>query len=271
MALDLVKLDRDHPGFRDEVYRRRRNAIAQLAIGCREGDPVPDVLYTEEEQEVWRAVWSHLGPLHDRLACEEVCAAERWLPLDRMRIPQLAEVNRALAPRSSMRLRPVAGLVSPRAFLVSLGRDVFLATQYMRHHSRPLYTPEPDVIHELVGHAASLAHPRLAALHRRFGEVAEQLDERHLEAAIRTYWYTMEFGLVRERGETKALGAGLLSSYGELEGFEQNAEIRPLDLAVVAATPFDPTDYQRCLFVAESYDAMEEAIREWLDALVRRK
>ena len=269
MALDLVQLDRDHPGFRDPTYRTRRNAIAQLAIEARENDPPPDIVYTEEEQEVWRAVWSHLGPLHDRLACAEIRMAEQWLPLARQRVPQLAEVNRALVPLSPMKLRPVAGLVSPRAFLVALGRDVFLATQYMRHHSRPFYTPEPDVIHELVGHAASLAHPKLAALHRRFGQVAETLDEARLEGAIRAYWYTLEFGLVKERGQIKALGAGLLSSYGELEGFERNAQLRPLDLAVVAQTPFDPTDYQRCLFVAESYDALERALLTWLDRLAR--
>jgi phenylalanine-4-hydroxylase len=228
---------------------------------------VPDVEYTEEEESVWRVVWSHLGPLHDRLACAEIRDAERMLPLGRARIPQLAEVNRCLARFGAMQLSPVAGLVSPLAFLSSLGQAFFLATQYMRHHSRPLYTPEPDVIHELVGHAASLAHPRLAALNRRFGEASGGMEGKRLEALIRAYWYTLEFGLVREGGEVKVLGAGLLSSYGELEGFAEKAVIRPFDLDVIAETPFDPTDYQGCLFVAESYDALESAVAVWLARL----
>jgi phenylalanine-4-hydroxylase len=190
--------------------------------------------------------------------------AQALLPLDRQRIPQLAEVNRALAPHGGIRMSPVAGLVSPRHFMARLGEGVFLATQYMRHHSRPLYTPEPDVVHELIGHAATLAHPRFVALNRRFGDLAERADERHIEQLIRVYWYTLEFGLVREAGELKAYGAGLLSSYGELETFETRAEIRPLDLDRVAETPFNPADYQRWLFAADSFDAMEAALGRWL-------
>jgi phenylalanine-4-hydroxylase len=269
MDRDLVVLDRDHPGFRDPVYRARRNAIAQLAIDHREGTPVPHVAYTGDEQEVWRTVWAHLGPLHERLACAPVREAEATLPLDRTRVPQLAEVNEALARFGAMRLQPVAGLMTPLEFLETLGRDVFLATQYMRHHSRPFYTPEPDVIHELVGHAASLAHSRLSALNRRMGQAAKGLAADRVQALIRAYWYTLEFGLVREDGALKAIGAGLLSSYGELEGFEKNAELRPLDLDVVARTPFDPTDYQRVLFVAESFDTLEASILGWLDRLPR--
>jgi phenylalanine-4-hydroxylase len=261
---ELVRLDSDHPGFRDPAYRRRRNAIAQLAIDYREG-PVPEVAYTDEEQEVWRHVWSRLDPLHERRACRQVREAQALVPLDRRRIPQLAEVNRALQPLTEIRLLPVPGLVSARQFMVRLGEGAFLATQYMRHHSRPLYTPEPDVVHELVGHAATLGHPRFAALNRRFGALAERADERAIEGLIRVYWYTLEFGLVREGGELKAYGAGLLSSYGELETFETRAELRPLDLDRVAATPFDPSDYQRWLYVAESFDAMEAALGAWLE------
>jgi phenylalanine-4-hydroxylase len=265
VPLDLVQLDRDHPGFRDPVYRARRNAIAQVALDHREGQPVPDVEYTPDEHAVWATVWEHLGPLHERLACREVLEAEALLPLDRARIPQLRAVNEALAGHGPMRLEPVAGLMTPLEFLAHLGRHVFLATQYMRHPSRPLYTPEPDVVHELVGHAASLAYPRLASLNLRFGRAAlAASDPARVQALIRAYWYTLEFGLVREGGRVKAVGAGLLSSYGELEAVETRPEHRPLDLDVVAATPFDPTDYQGCLFVAESFDDLEARLLDWL-------
>jgi phenylalanine-4-hydroxylase len=262
---ELVELDSDHPGFRDPIYRRRRNAIAQLALDYREGQPVPEIPYTEDEHAVWRHVWAHLEPLHARLVCAEVNEAAQLLPLDRRHIPQLAEVNRVLGGSTAFTMTPVAGLVAPRIFLVSLARGVFLSTQYMRHHSRPLYTPEPDVVHELVGHAATLAHPRFAALNRRFGKVAEHVPDHRMERLIRAYWYTLEFGLVREAGELRALGAGLLSSYGELGAFATRAEIRSLDLERVAGTPFDPTDYQRCLYAADSFTALERALFEWLD------
>ena len=263
-AAGLVPLDPDHPGFRDPVYRSRRDAIARIAFEYRDGDPVPRVDYTDEEQEVWRAVWRNLAPLHDRHACSAYLACSRVLKLDRARVPQLADVNVALGRATGFRMRPVAGLVSDRNFLGHLGRGVFLATQYMRHPSRPLYTPEPDVVHELVGHAATFCDPAFARLNRAFGEAAVRATPAQLSRIARVYWYTLEFGLCEEGSAVKAYGAGLLSSFGELGRFEEHAELRPLDLAAVAATPYDPTDYQKVLYVAPELPRAAELIAAWL-------
>jgi phenylalanine-4-hydroxylase len=261
---DLVKLDPDHPGFRDAVYRARRNEIARAALEYVAGDPLPRIDYTDEEHGVWRAVWERLAPLHERHACREYKQACALLPLDRRRIPQLADVNLVLEPRTGFRMLPVAGLVASRAFLGALARSVFLATQYIRHASRPLYTPEPDVIHELVGHAAIFCHAPLGRLNRLFGEAATRADDRLLEALERLYWYTIEFGLVEEQGEAKAYGAGLLSSFGELGRFEREAFIRPFDPDEAAARPYDPTNYQAVLYVVPSLDALTATIERWL-------
>ena len=263
-AEELVPLDPDHPGFKDPVYRARRNAIARLALEYREGDPLPAAEYTEEEHGVWRTVWEHLAPLHERAACREWRESSAALALDRERVPQLAEVNEALKRGAGFRMLPVAGLVSGRMFLGMMGKGVFLSTQYMRHHSVPLYTPEPDVVHELVGHAASLFHPGIVALSRRFGEAAWRVDDAALKRLELVYWYTLEFGLVVEDGVRKAYGAGLLSSFGELGTFEENAEVRPLDCDEAASIPYDPTQYQKVLFVSPSFGTMVEDVSAWL-------
>ena len=264
-AEELVPLDPDHPGFKDPIYRARRNAIAKLALDYREGQPLPDVEYTEDEQAVWRTVWEHLAPLHDRFACREWKKSSAALALDRLRVPQLSEVNESLKRGAGFRMLPVAGLVQGRTFLGMMGKGVFLSTQYMRHHSVPLYTPEPDVVHELVGHAASLFHPGIVKLSRRFGEAAWRVDDAALKRLEYLYWYTLEFGLVEEDGERKAVGAGLLSSFGELGDFERHAEIRPLDCDAAAAIPYDPTRYQELLFVSLSFDRMVEDVSAWLE------
>ena len=264
-AEELVPLDPDHPGFKDPVYRARRNAIAKLALEYRDGEPLPHAEYTEEEHAVWRTVWEHLAPLHERAACREWKASSAALALDRARVPQLAEVNEALRRGAGFRMLPVAGLVSGRMFLGMMGKGVFLSTQYMRHHSVPLYTPEPDVVHELVGHAASLFHPGIVKLSRRFGEAAWRVDDAALKRLELVYWYTLEFGLVEEGGERKAVGAGLLSSFGELGTFEANAEIRPLDCEEAASIPYDPTQYQKLLYVSSSFERMVEDVCTWLD------
>jgi phenylalanine-4-hydroxylase len=260
----LVVLDRDHPGFRDAVYRARRDAIARLSMAHRDGQPPPRIDYTDEEHGVWSVVWTNLAPLHDRYACSAWFDGLGRLPLSRQRVPQFTEVNAQLLPLTGFCLMPVAGLVTPGTFLRELGRGVFLSTQYMRHASAPLYTPEPDVVHELIGHAISLANADFALLNRRFGEVARTLDDDAMQPLINAYWYSLEFGVVRDDGALKVYGAGLLSSFGECGRFETSAELRPFDLDVMAETPFDPTDYQRMLFVAPSFEAMKHDLLAWL-------
>jgi len=268
-AGDLVTLDPDHPGFRDAAYRARRNHIAKLAFDYREGDPVPQVDYTDAEQDTWRAVWQSLGPLHERYACAAYRECSEIVRLDRTRVPQLAEVNTVLAANGGFRMLPVAGLVADRAFLGHLGRGVFLSTQYMRHPSRPLYTPEPDAVHELVGHAASFAHPELARMNRAFGEAAAGVDADTLVGVARLYWYTLEFGVVAEAGGVRAVGAGLLSSFGELGRFERDAKLLPWSPDAITATPYDPTNYQAQLFVAPSFARMADDVCTWLASLSR--
>jgi phenylalanine-4-hydroxylase len=258
-AVHLVALDRDHPGFRDPDYRRRRNEIAALALAHRFGAPAPEVAYSAVEQGVWRTVLSRLAPLHARHACAAYLAGARSAALPEHEIPTFAQLNTRLEAASGFHFEPVAGLVSPREFMSHLADGRFLATQYMRHHSTPLYTPEPDVIHEMVGHAPSLHDARVATLHRRFGEATRRADERRVEQLIRLYWFTLEFGLVEESGRVKVLGAGLLSSFGELGRLDQVPR-RPFSIEEITSTPFDPTDYQKVYFVAPSPGALYDAL-----------
>ncbi len=267
MAHDLVQLDRDHPGFRDAAYRARRNEIARLALEYRDGDPIPIVEYLPEEHEVWRTVWTHLAPLHERFACREYLRSAPVLAFDRTHIPQLADVDRLVHSASGFHMYPVAGLVAARDFMSSLAGSVFLSTQYIRHHSQPLYTPEPDVVHELVGHAATLVNPRFVRLNRAFGHAARRASDRDVKRLEQAYWYTLEFGVVEEDGSPKAYGAGLLSSFGELGRFATEAELVPLDLDRAASTSYDPTTYQPTYFVAAGLDALERAVLAWLETV----
>jgi phenylalanine-4-hydroxylase len=263
---ELMQLDADHPGFHDAVYRRRRNEIARAALDyAGDGRPVPEVAYSDREHDVWAEVWRHLDPLHERYACRTYREAGGRIALSRERIPQLTAVNATIQPLLGFRMVPVAGLVAAKSFLSQLGRDVFLSTQYMRHHSVPLYTPEPDVVHELIGHAATFADPTFVALNRAFGEAAlrAQDDPATIERIGRLYWYTLEFGVVREAGGLRVYGAGLLSSFGELGRFENEEELHGWSVDEIADTPY-PTMYQQKLFVAPSFDAMANDVLDWL-------
>ena len=260
----IVQLSPDHPGFRDLDYRARRNRIAQLALNYRAGEPIPEAPYTAEEHEVWRAVWQALEPAHHAHACAEYQDCIRRLAFAPDRIPQLREVNEKVQAISGFRLEPVAGLVEPRVFLESLASGTFLCTQYIRHHSTPLYTPEPDVVHEIVGHAVTLASKRLAELNRLFGKAVKRTTSLEpLNRLSRVYWFTIEFGVVRENGALKAYGTGLLSSAGELAAMH-NAELRPLDLVAASRQDYDPTHFQPVLFCADSFEAMYDSLHKFL-------
>src|ERR1044071_3494166 len=261
---DIVQLDPDHPGFRDADYRARRNQIAQLAMDYQPGEPIPDAPYTDDEHRVWQTIWRALGPAHREHACAQYLEAIQRLSFSDHRIPQLREVNQRVEAISGFRLEPVAGLVQPRVFLENLADGVFLCTQYIRHYSTPLYTPEPDVVHEIVGHGVTLASEKLAELNRLFGKAVKRIQSAaELERLSRVYWFTIEFGVLREDGQIKAYGTGLLSSAGEMAEMHK-AELKPLDLEVASNLVYDPTRFQPVLFCADSFDSMYDTLRDYL-------
>ncbi len=260
----IVQLDPDHPGFRDAEYRARRNQIAQLAMDYRPGDQIPNAPYTRDEHRVWQTIWQALRPAHQAHACQQYLDALKRLDFSDDRLPQLREVNEKVQAISGFRLEPVAGLVQPRVFLENLADGVFLCTQYIRHHSTPMYTPELDVVHEIVGHGVTLACPQVAELNRMFGQAVKRTKSPDaLERLSRVYWFTIEFGVLREDGSLKAYGTGLLSSAGELEEMHE-AELRPFDLIAAANAKYDPTHFQPMLFCADSFNHMHETLRKFL-------
>ena len=261
----VVELSASHPGVADPVYRARRNAIAGLAVNYRPGTPIPTAEYTEQEHEVWAVVARELAIKHEKYATGEYLEGAARLGLPGERIPQLEEVSRLLEPLTGFRYLPAAGLVPLRDFYGVLADGLFHSTQYIRHHSVPLYTPEPDVVHEVLGHANALANSRYAALYRLAGQAARRVEtEAALEFVSKVFWFTLEFGVMREAGELKAYGAGILSSYGEIEEF-RGMDIRPLDLSAMGTTHYDITKYQDVLFRADSLQHLEEVVGDFWD------
>jgi phenylalanine-4-hydroxylase len=266
--LSLVELPSDHPGCSDPRYRARRSQIAAVGAGYRVGDPVPDVGYTPEEDEVWRTVSSELALLHRTLACTAYREGAGALDLPRHRVPQLREVDARVHALTGFHIQPVPGLVPTRTFYGALAERRFLSTQYVRHHSVPFYTPEPDIVHEIVGHANMLANPVLADLYQQAGLASLRArSDAELEFFSRVFWFTLEFGTVWEEGELRAFGAGLLSSYGEIQVFRQ-AEVRPFDISAMGTTDYDITHYQPVIFAADAAE-MAGRLGSFFDSFAR--
>ncbi|WP_456824469.1 phenylalanine 4-monooxygenase [Cellulomonas sp. P5_E12] len=255
-----VHLADDHPGANDQEYRRRRNEIAAPALAWQPGDPVPRVEYTDSENEIWRTVCRELAPKHERLAIRGYLEGKEALDLPTDHVPQLDEVSAGLAPLSGFQLHPAAGLVPLDVFYGSLADGVFHSTQYLRHPSQPLYTPEPDILHEVVGHCNLLANPAIAEVKRRAGEAARRCETPEgLQYVADVFWFTIEFGVMYENGELRAYGAGLLSSYGEIEEF-RGADIRPVDFDQMATLAYDISHYQPILFACDGMGELTDRV-----------
>ena len=255
-----VHLGVDHPGIKDAEYRARRNEIAASALAWTPGsEPLP-IAYTDAENEVWRLVCAELAPKHERYAVKEFLAAKDAVGLpDRPRAPA-RRGDRPPHAADRVRLPPGARPRRP-AHVLRLARARQLPrTQYVRHPSQPLYTPEPDIIHEVIGHGNMLGSPRFAALKRAAGAATERVQtDAALQMIADVFWFTLEFGVLYEDGELRAYGAGILSSYGEIEEFRA-MEIRPLDIKAMATVEYDITSYQPVLFGAASFGELEDVV-----------
>ena len=259
-----VHLADTHPGKDDPEYLRRRGDIAGVALRWdRASEPVPTVGYTDSEHEVWRRVSAELAPRHEQHAHPEYLEAKHSLRLPEDHVPQLHEVSERLEPLTGWTYVCAPGLVPLRDFYADLAHRTFNSTQYLRHAAEPLYTPEPDIIHEVIGHANQLASPRFAAITEAAGQASLRVEtEDAMQLVADVFWFSIEFGVMYDADELKAYGAGILSSYGEMQEYG-HMEIRDLDLADMGTLNYDITKYQPVLFAARNIAHLEDVVGDF--------
>ena len=239
----------------------------------------PYELYTDENHESWRRLYSRLQPRWGRYANEHFLQGIERLSLSPDHVPRLGEVNRSLQPLTGFKARAVSGYVPAFVFFDCLRRREFPTTITIRPPDTLDYLPEPDIFHDLAGHVPMHTEAAFADTLVRFGECAhtavelvtgmrdEQERTRRLmsiiQAMARFFWFTIEFGLMRcRRNGLCAYGSGLLSSFGELEHAIESPEVQryPLQLEWAVNQAFEIDHYQPLLFVVDSFDALFELV-----------
>ncbi|XP_045605547.2 tryptophan 5-hydroxylase 1 [Procambarus clarkii] len=267
-------LDADHPGFKDPVYRKRRNYFYDLAMSYKFGQEIPRVEYTAQEISTWGTIFKELFNLYPTHACKEY--NHNWPDLVKYcgyredNIPQLADIDKYLKRTTGFSLRPVAGYLSPRDFLAGLAFRVFHCTQYIRHSSDPFYTPEPDCCHELLGHMPMLACPSFAQFSQEIGLASLGANDEDLQKIATLYFFTVEFGLCKEGGKLKVYGAGLLSSIGELtHSLSPAARVEPFHPETVSKVTCLVTTFQDQYFFTDTFEEAKEMLRDYVSKIQR--
>ncbi|XP_030843985.1 protein henna-like [Strongylocentrotus purpuratus] len=230
------------------------------------GDRIPRISYTKPEIQTWNTVFTQLRDLYKTHACREFNDSFTLLVescgYQPDNIPQLEDVSNFLKDRTGFTLRPGGGQMSARDYFAGLAFRVHHSTQYIRHPDWPMYNPEPDVCHELLGHVPLFADREFAQFAQEIGLLSLGASDEQIEKLSTLLWFTVEFGLCRQNGQIKAYGAGLLSSFGELKYcLSDEPEIRPFDPEMTSVTDYPVCKFQPIYYLAESFEDAKEKLR----------
>lgn len=243
----------------------------------------PYELYNEENQEAWRQLYRRIRPRWEQYATRRFLDGVDNVALNPDQVPRLEDINRFLKPLSGFIAKAVSGYIPAFQFFDCLRQSEFPTTITIRGLDSLDYLPEPDIFHDVAGHVPMHTDLHFAKVLVRFGdtcrlaaEMAAEMPaasrlawmESALRAMTRFFWFTIEFGLMREAGRLKVYGSGLLSSYGEIaNGVEADVDRRPFDLAEVVNQPFDIDHFQPVLYVVDSFEHLfseVDRLRRWL-------
>jgi len=227
--------------------------------------------YTDENHEVWATLVKRRLETLEEQASDVFLNGMRLLNLDEQCVPRLEDVNAKLAPRTGWQSRPVPGYLPAKAFFACLAHREFPTTITVRPKELMDYLPEPDIFHDVFGHVPLHADPVFAEFLQTYGQAALHCEnEHHIERLGRLFWFTVEFGLIREGGRVKLYGSGLISSIGESTFALESPDVdrRPFDLDRVCETHFEIDHYQPILYVLESFEQLRDAMNSYAERVV---
>jgi phenylalanine-4-hydroxylase len=220
--------------------------------------------YTAQQHATWAELVERRMPELAAHACEEYLQGFEQIGLGANAIPNLEEVNRRLRPRTGWEATPVSGFLPADAFFAMLSDRKFPTTTWLRGREALNYTPEPDIFHDVFGHVPMHAHPVFADFLEHYGRVCAKLtDKAALERLGRLFWFTVEFGVIRQKGEIRLYGSGLISSQGESDYVVRGGpEIRGFNVDRVLNQEFSTSEMQPVLYAVESFEEIYQAARE---------
>ncbi|MFG0326662.1 MAG: phenylalanine 4-monooxygenase [Phycisphaerales bacterium JB037] len=258
---------------------RRAQAAADAAANLPEDQINPDRFYvqqnwdryTDENHEVWATLSRRRLESLEAQASEVFLNGVRLLGFDREFVPRLEDVNAKLHPLTGWQSKAVPGYLPAKAFFACLAKREFPTTITIRPKELLEYLPEPDIFHDVFGHVPLHADPVFAEFLQTYGKAALHTNSpHHIERLARLFWFTVEFGLIREHGKVRLYGSGLISSLGESFHALESRDVdrRPFDLDLVCETPFQIDHYQPILYVLESFEQLRDGMNRYAERVL---
>ena len=225
---------------------------------AKQPDAAGRIHYTADEDSVWRDLVTQQQPSVDLHAASPFLDGQKKLNLPTDRVPQCVDVSETLSALTGWTVAPVPALIGFSQFFTMLSERTFPAASFIRSREDFDYIEEPDIFHEIYGHTPLLTDARFADFSQAIGETGLRCEPKDYSWLIRLYWFTIEFGLIRENGGVKALGSGLASSPGELAYSinDQTASRKPFDIIDILRTPYRIDINQPIYFVLDSVDEL---------------
>lgn len=225
--------------------------------------------FTEAQTRTWTKLYDMLEPRVRAHGSKEYVEGFAALGLSREQIPTLEYLNAKITPATGWRTVPTSVRYSDaETWYREFAQKHFLVTDYIRAEDELEFTPEPDMFHDIFGHLPFLMIPEYAAFEEMFAPAFLRANAEQRENIKRLAWYSAEFGLVREEGELKVFGAGLLSSAGEIDRvMGGGTPIKPFTVEAVIAVPKSVWEYNNVLFVADDIDAYKKELARYFDGI----
>jgi phenylalanine-4-hydroxylase len=229
------------------------------------GDDIHYPDYPKEDHETWRILVERQMEQLPGRACNAYMNGQEALQIEPGRIPDLSNLSRRLNDQTGWTVANVPGLIHEKDFFTLLSERKFPSTNYVRGRDELDYTPAPDCFHDMFGHMPMLTQPDFADFYQLFGQAAlnaEGADRPRLE---RFHWFTVEFGLIREQGEKRIFGAGIVSSNEEVtHALSDDVTLHSFDAEhIVEKDDYEVYNLQDELFVLDSFEQLVEGFREW--------
>ncbi|MCX6208329.1 MAG: phenylalanine 4-monooxygenase, partial [Bacteroidetes bacterium] len=221
--------------------------------------------YTNEDFDVWKILYERQKPQLEKFAASEYLQGLDKINFTANEIPNIDKTNALLAKQTGWQLIVVPGIIKEPDFFNLLSQKKFPATTWLRKKEQLDYLPEPDMFHDVFGHAPLLSNQSYVNFFKGMSDIAlKHIDNQDkIDLLGRLYWFTIEFGMIRENGQLKIYGAGIISSKGEtLHCLSEKTTHLPFDVQTIMNTPYRTDILQEKYFVIDSFEQLYDSLPE---------